>query len=290
MTLSVCIFAHNEERLLPGCVAALDAAADGMPFTAHILENGSTDATAAVATALAAADPRLNLKQLDFGDKSNAWNFYVHSIAGNADAHIFIDGDVTPGPKSFRHLLDALETDERAYAAAALPAAGRSQKDWSARTLTEKHINGNLYALSAEGIKNIRERNIYLPVGSVGEDGLLRYVLATDLKGGRDDSHDYRITVASDAWFDFDSLQFSKEDLTLYRKRLQRYSKRHFQNKILYPILKNHGIEAMPETIDEIYTAQSLVGLRPRLSFENFVIDLQTLKALREKVARTKAA
>ena len=27
MSLSVCIFAHNEERLLPRCLAALDAAA-----------------------------------------------------------------------------------------------------------------------------------------------------------------------------------------------------------------------------------------------------------------------
>ena len=74
MVWSVCIFAHNEERLLPQCLKARDAAAAGGEYVVHIMENGSSDHTARVASALTAADPRISAHHISLGDKSNAWN------------------------------------------------------------------------------------------------------------------------------------------------------------------------------------------------------------------------
>ena len=188
MVWSVCIFAHNEERLLPQCLKALDAAAAGGEYVVHIMENGSSDQTASVARAFAAADPRINAHHLSLGDKSNAWNEYVHRVAGDAEMHVFIDGDVRPSANSFKALNEAFQASPQSYAAAALPATGRSRKSWAARLFLNSYLSGNLYAVRGTAARLIRERNIRLSIGSVGEDGILSYLMLTDLKGGRDDS------------------------------------------------------------------------------------------------------
>lgn len=231
MVWSVCIFAHNEERLLPQCLKALDAAAAGGEYVVHIMENGSSDQTASVARAFAAADPRINAHHLSLGDKSNAWNEYVHRVAGDAEMHVFIDGDVRPSANSFKALNEAFQASPQSYAAAALPATGRSRKSWAARLFLNSYLSGNLYAVRGTAARLIRERNIRLPIGSVGEDGILSYLMLTDLKGGRDDSHKERIAVATDAFFEFDSLQINARDLQIYRRRLRRYSRRYFQTQ-----------------------------------------------------------
>ena len=282
MRWSVCIFAHNEERLLPACVGALAGAAAGAPFEAHILENGSTDRTAQVARALAAADSRVRAHELALADKANAWNEYAHRLApADADMHVFLDGDVRPSKGSFRALALALQSSPEAYAAAALPMTGRSRRRWATRLFTEHYLSGNLYALSGAALRLFRARDLRMPVGAVGEDGILSYLLVTDLKGGHDDSRRARIAVAGGAFFEFDSLQPNLRDLKIYLRRLRRYSKRYFQAEVLYDRLKAGGVEALPEFIDEIYTADTTARLRPRLSLPEFVFDLATLKRLR---------
>lgn len=289
MVSSVCIFAHNEERLLPRCLGALSRAAGGGDYVVHVLENGSTDETARVVRALAAADQRIKVHEIALADKSNAWNEYVHRVSGEADVHVFIDGDVQPAAGAFAALSAAFAASPDLYAAAALPAAGRSRKSWATRLFMNNYLSGNLYALSGRAVDLIRARNIRLPVGAVGEDGLISYLMLTDLAGGPDDSHRERIAVADGAFFEFDSLQLSARDLKLYQRRLRRYSRRYFQTEILYTLLKEGGVAAMPETIEEIYSRAALAGLRPRLDLVNFLIDRDTLKRLRAEAAQRAA-
>lgn len=280
MSLSVCIFAHNEERLLPRCLAALGAAADGVDYTAHVMENGSRDATARAARALAAADRRIRVHELLPGDKANAWNDYVHRIAPEAETHIFLDGDVRPCTNSFKALEASLAASPEAYAAAALPATGRTRRSWATRLIHESWLSGNLYALSAATIARFRREDLRLPVGAYGEDGLLSYIFVTEFRGGKDDSHRQRIAVSDDALFEFDSLGASARDLQTYRNRLRRYSQRYFQNEILYRLLKAGGVAAMPAHVNEIFTLDNLAPLRPRLDPQFFLPDRATLKRL----------
>ena len=286
MVWSVCIFAHNEARLLPRCLDALNRAAAGGDYVVHVLENGSTDETARVARALAAADGRIAVHELAYGDKSNAWNEYVHRVCGQADMHVFIDGDVQPAAGALAALAAAFEALPDLYAAAALPATGRSRKSWASRLFMNNYLSGNLYALRGSVVDLIRARSIRLPVGAVGEDGIITYLMLTDLAGGPDDSHRERIAVADGAYFEFDSLQPNARDLRLYRRRLRRYSRRHFQREILYTLLKEGGVAAMPETIDEIYSRAALADLRPRLDPVNFFFDRAMLKRLRAEAAQ----
>lgn len=287
MSWSVCIFAHNEERLLPRCIAALESAAAGGDYAAHVQENGSADATARVARALAAADARISVHQLALGDKASAWNDYVHRIAPqDAEMHVFIDGDVRPASGAFRSFAHAFSGNPRALAAAALPMTGRSRRRWATRLFKERYLSGNLYALRGSTLRLFRERNIFLPAGAYGEDGLLSYIFATDLLGGRDDTHRDRITIAAGAFFEFDSLEANPRDAEIFRRRMRRYSQRYFQNMILYDRLKSGGIAAMPAHVNELFTLEDLARQRPRLNFRNYFMDRATLNRLREDAAR----
>ncbi len=281
MTLSICIFAHNEEALLPYCIGALDSAANGEAYRAHILVNGCTDQTAMVANSLAAADRRLVVHELPIADKANAWNDYVFRIAPTASAHIFLDADIRPSENSMKALRKTLHDHPRAYAAAALPGSGRSQKRWITNLFLKRHLSGNLYALSQTAIEEFRNRSLYLPFGAKGEDGLIAYLLLTDFHCGKDDSHDDRIATSEKATFEFDSLMFNLSDLRTYHKRLIRYSERYFQKQILYRLLKNGSANDLPDNIYDIYQPSAVSLMKPRIDPVNFWYDLVTLKRLK---------
>lgn len=287
MTFSVCIFAYNEERLLPETIGALGRAAAGRPYKAHIVENGSKDETLRVAEALAQADDRITVHALSVADKSNAWNTYVHDIAPKSDVktHVFLDGDITPSDGSFAAMEDAFVEAPKAYGAGALPITGRSRKGWATTLLENHYISGNLYALTAEAMTAIRERNIYMPFGAKGEDGILSYLLLTDLKGGEDDSHRHRIINPPDATFQFTSLGLTLDDALLYHRRLKRYSERHFQKHILFPLLKREGVSAMPENIYDIYSQEALAQVQVRTDPINYVYDMRMRKKLAARFA-----
>ncbi len=281
MTLSICIFAHNEEKLLPDCIGALDRAANGHAYQAHILVNGCTDQTAIVANSLAAVDDRLNVHELPVADKANAWNDYVFRIARGASAHIFLDADIRPSENAFSALLETLQENPNAYAAAALPASGRSRRQWTTDIFLKRHLSGNLYALTEKAIQEFRNKSLQLPFGAKGEDGLIAYLLLTDFCCGRDDSHDDRIATSETATFEFDSLGLNISDLKTYHKRLIRYSERYFQKQILYRLLKNGSAQDMPANIYDIYLPSAISSMRPRIDPINFWYDFATLKRLR---------
>lgn len=287
MAWSICIFAHNEERLLPQCLSALTDAAVGGEYQVHVMENGSTDNTVKAAKAFTSVDDRIHLHELAIGDKSNAWNEYVHHTADiDADMHIFIDGDVQPSKGAFKALAMAFERNPEAYGAAALPADGRSRKAWTARLMKEHYISGNLYALSGEALRKIREQDFRFPIGAVGEDGLLTYTLLTDLKGFEDDQHRNRIAIAAGAFFEFQSLTLRPDDLVLYWGRLKRYSQRYIQNQIMYPLLKREGIGMLPDTIDTLLIESELDKVMPRRKPLDFLVDCYMLKKLSEAARR----
>ena len=282
MTVSICIFAYNEEKLLPSSVAAIPAAVGHDDYRIHIVENGSKDETARIARMLSAADDKITVHELSIADKANAWNEYVFRIAPQAQFHIFLDGDIKPSVGSINALCNALAENNTAYGAAAMPVAGRSQRKWATQLLTNHYISGNLYAISSAGIERFRETQTYLPFGAKGEDGLVSYIFLTDFQGGEDDTHLHRIVPVADATFEFDSLSLNFDDLSLYHRRLKRYSERHVQKQILYGILKKHGLSAMPKSTSDIFSLEALADQSPRLHPIDFIYDMVTINRLRK--------
>lgn len=281
MAVSICVFAHNEERFLRDCIDAVERAADGLEYSVSIVENGSMDRTPEIARSLEHADPRVRAHSMPFGDKAEAWNRYVHELAPEAKTHVFLDGDIRPAGGSVRALHAALGDRPDAYGAAAMPGSGRSRDAWRARLVENHYLSGNLYALSAGAVAAFRRRGLRFPFGAMGEDGLLSYILLTDFRGGDLPPQRERIVPVTDAEFEFDSLMLKPADLAIYHRRLKRYSERHFEKAILYPILRERGLAAMPATTAELYTTAALEPCRPRRHPIDFFYDWVTLRRLR---------
>jgi hypothetical protein len=280
MAWSVCIFARDHEHELPRCLAALDDAGAGPDTIVNVIDYGSRDGTALVARTLAAADPRVRVHELALADKAHAWNDYVHRLAGDAETHVFIDACAWPSKGALKALALALRSSSRAYAAAGIPGAGRSRKKWTARLLSEHYISSPLYAVRGSALEMFRQREIYLPIGLIGEDGLLSYIFVTDFEGGENDTRRARIAIACGAFFEFDELCLNAGDVATLLARLKRNSLRYFQNELLYALLKEKGLAAMPDRIDALCTAENLARLAPRAEIASYVIDRMTLRGL----------
>lgn len=278
--LDICVFAHNEERRLPRCLGALDAAAGGLPYAAHIMVNGSRDESERIARRAADANPSLSVHILSVADKANAWNHFMARLARDRTTLVFVDGDVAPTQGAFAALAGALANNRRALAAAALPASGRSRRRWRERLTREHYLSGNLYALSGAARRAWIASGLALPFGAKGEDGLLSYLLLTDLMGGPDNGARERIVICPDAEFTFRPLGLGRGDMRTFHRRCRRYSERHFQKTLLYPLLKAQGASALPGRIASLYTREALAQLRPRLHPLHYFYDRATLRAL----------
>lgn len=201
----------------------------------------------------AARDGRVRLTEIALGDKCGAWNTYVHEIAPPAEAHLFLDGDMRmdpgAGPELYRTLLQAPD----ARAAIALPVGGRNEASYRKQLLAEPSVWGNLYALRDSVLRQFREQGIRLPLGHIGDDGLIGYLVDRDLDP-RAPAIPGRTVAAERATVRYSRLRwFVPRDIRLYWRRRVSYSVRHFQFQALGPRIKTHGVEAIPASIVELY-------------------------------------
>lgn len=266
---SVAVLAHNEADRIQGSLEALCAAGLGPDDQVHVMINGSTDATAEIVQAMAKADRRIAPHVLDFGDKSNAWNTYVYRHAPKDHHHIFLDGDVRPAAGAVTELLDTLDRHPEALASSALPAGGRRSQAWAQKILENHGLPGNLYALRDATLERIKAERIFLPVGFVGDDTILRWLLLRDLNPTGATAKT-RIRPAAKAYFEYESFPvMSGSGLTALYKRQKRYSRRDLEVALLTDRLQAQGIGGLPRYASELYGAAKLstplrAGLIPR--------------------------
>lgn len=280
MTWSVCIFA-DDARSLPQAVRALDDAAAGGRYAAHLVVPGDGEAAYA-ARALAAADPRLTAREIPVADRATAWNDYVHRLAADADMHIFLDASARPARAAFKALALALEASPKAYAASGLP-AGRLET--ARRHYTQRALAGAFYALRGATLARLRAQRLFLPSGAASGEDILSYLLHTDLVGGDYDGWRERIAIASGAWFQEDAAA-GLDGIARWRKRLDRAARGRLQNELLLARLRRSGVAAMPEDIRDIYVAEDVARLKPRVTPPHFLFDTLALVELRSATRR----
>src|SRR4051794_39135620 len=109
--------ARDEAENLPRLAASL-VAQSVRPVRWVVVENGSSDETAALVRALAAEHDWIRLVQTEAGagyDRTSpymrAWHAGVDALAGAGDVVVKLDADVSFGPEYFQRLLDAFAAD-----------------------------------------------------------------------------------------------------------------------------------------------------------------------------------
>lgn len=251
--ISVCAFACNEAASIRDSLAALLDAGLGPDDRIHVVVNGSSDGTDAIARDVAARDGRISVHVLTFGDKSNAWNHYVHRIADEGAHHVFVDGDVRPGRGAVDALRATLHQHPQALAASALPRGGRRSPVWARQVLDNHGMPGNLYMLRDATVTRMRAQRFFLPVGLVGDDTFLRWILLRDLDPCAEIRKE-RIRPAASAFFEYDSFPIgSLSGLSALYKRHRRYSRRDMEMELLTEHLSGKNLAALPRYISQLY-------------------------------------
>lgn len=254
VSVSICMFAYNEESRITAALDALDACGGEARLRVHVLINGCTDGTERVVRGWRPQRIEVVPVVLARGDKANAWNHYVHEAAPlDAAVHVFTDGDMLVSPGSIAAFLEAFGADPHANGCAGLPVSGRSRDGFRAKLQRGREMAGNLYALRGRCVEAFRRAGVRLPFGMFGEDGLVTALVKydLDLRGTRDD---LRVTSAEGAGFGYVPLSLWRPgDWRTYRNRKMRYAVRRQQALMLYDLLRERGPEAMPAHVVDLY-------------------------------------
>lgn len=283
-TWSVAIFAHNEESRILACLRSILEASAGRSMHTYVLANGCHDRTEAIVRTFALTHPSITLVSLELGDKAGAWNHFVHEIAPDGKVCFFVDGDVRVERGSLRALSDALQTAPEANAAAAVPAAGRS-REFLQQLVCDRHLLlGNLYAVQGDFVRRARAAGARLPVGYIGDDGLVTSLAKWNLDP-TGPFVDALVLPCPAARFSYTGFSIWRAgDWRRYWRRLVRYSLRHYQHQLLKPLLIEGGLVAMPATVTELYQRQAgaLRHCRPRLG-PTLLFDMIAIAQMRRR-------
>ncbi len=255
------------------------------PIQVYVIANGCTDCTETLVRDFAATRPWIELVSIALGDKSNAWNLFVHDLASQEQVCFFVDGDVRVTAGSFDALSSALHVTPGANGAAAIPISGRNRRKLQRLVCEEYLILGNLYALQGQFVCRIRNEGIRLPIGYIGDDGMVTSLAKWDLNPMGPFIHE-RIVPCPSASFAYRSLSPKMiRDWQLYWRRCVRYSLRHFQDKLMSSLLMRKGIKEMPNTAKCLYSIQreELEFCRPRLG-PNVLFDIIAIRKMRRSV------
>ena len=260
----IAVFAYNEAGRIQAALGRIAGAAGGEEVDVYVLANGCTDATAEAVKACASLVSNLCLVEIDLADKANAWNIFVHEVfsatrAEKITTYFFSDGDVVLEPDALSVLASALAEVPSAQAAGGMPATGRDRDAWRERMVINGMLAGSLYALRGSFVQRLRYRDVRMPVGLIGEDFFVSWLVATDV-GQRD-----RPGVAPSCVFSTGSL-FSFRSLSPWRwrdyrtflRRKWRYTVRGLQHQMLVLFLLQNGLGAMPANVEQLYANGSL--------------------------------
>jgi glycosyltransferase involved in cell wall biosynthesis len=255
---SVVTFAYNEEDTIGATIRSIIENSDHRLAQITIVANGCTDRTyeVALATLQEFASCRYVVKNLAYGDKCNAWNFYVHQLLPDTDVHFFVDSDVTFTYKAFAVLFDGLIATDK-LAIAGLPLTGRNIDFYTELTLKYACLYGGLYGLRHEFLNKLRSQNIKLPIGLSWIDAQLTKMINHNLEPAKDD-YQGRVTCIPGVGYEFDSLKpWKLADIRLYINRLVRYKSGQLQEVYLDELPFTEWPEDM-QTINEKILAKGL--------------------------------
>lgn len=277
----IAVFAHNEAGRIAMCIESLPLGQAGIAI--HVIVNGSSDASAAIARSYADAHPNLHVHDWPERGKARSWNRFVFEVLDDfAPVHVFVDGDAQVLPGSIAALVETLTRDRQAQAASALPMNGRLGRVYRRAMALEHGLFGDLYALRGAFLARMKETGTRLPEDLVGDDGLLAALAKCDL--GKEESwDDARVAVCAEAGFLCEPVRLARPASWLMQiRRMGSYSRRHFQNLMISTIMERHGPAGLPSNLASIYS-RHLPAMRPRYHPALWWFDRQALQRMRSE-------
>ncbi len=243
----IAIFAYNEENTIIDCLEAIRNSKFSKLNKCFVLANGCTDKTTEIVRAYKKNNEFIELIELNCADKANAWNYFIHEVPIKAAIYFFHDADTQVFPDALEQLYNCLRRNPNVNAVAA-----KKKKKGSDTPLVINSLWGGLYALAPHFVERIRERKIKLPIGLIGDDGLVGALACWDLNPGQIWDNN-KVIICSPAKFWFYPIQINLNGLKKYYFRLLRYSFRYYQNRMITAFFKKYKSEALPNDVKQLY-------------------------------------
>lgn len=276
--ICITVLAHNEEARIARCLQSLPLWDIGVAV--HVVVNGSSDATAEIASDIAATAPNVSVHIFEAGGKARSWNrFLFDTLEEFHRHHIFVDGDAEVIPGSIAVLARALDDNPSANAACGMPMNGRRMRAYQQQMRDEHGLFGDLYALRGEFLGRMKQAGLRLPDDLVGDDGLVAALAKTDLRS-ESDWDDRRVVLCEAAGFMCAPVgPFNPVSWRMQYRRMRNYSVRHYQNAMISKIMRDKGPSALPRAMADLYRRE-LPGCKPRSTLPEYWFDRVALKQM----------
>ncbi len=276
-TYSIVMFAYNEERNIQNSVSSVFNNADEQLDALYVIANGCTDNTVTMLNQLQHQFPKLKIIEIVLGDKCNAWNNYMHTIAPESDVHFFVDADVQFSEQAFPKLCSTLMSNETANAVAGMPLSGRNKNYYQSLVTERSCLFGNCYGVKYSFIELLRTKQFKLPIGLCWIDSAITKAVNTDI----DKQHEAlpnRVVHNPSVGYVFNSLScFSLDDIKLYFSRIARYQ----TGKLQEHYLEKLDFKEWPENLNNI-NQKILQRLEKKEIKVKFYLKKRILKRLRK--------
>ena len=247
-TRTAVIFAAREKPdQIVDAISCVDKASLRIDSKIHVLVNGNSPLSEALAGSVAGEGIKnsISIWDIPFGDKSNAWNQYLHKIHKEEDVAVFIDGYVRVYENSLDELSDSLvQAPDSVYAASGVPTVGPSAESNRGQMLREGGIHGNLCALRFSAIDQFRRRGIRLPFQMYRTDPTLAAFMCFNFYPAKYQWNTRHILVNPNATWDRDEPRItSVRDIRDQVARFLRQGRGHIENKAVHDLLAIKKIE-----------------------------------------------
>jgi glycosyltransferase involved in cell wall biosynthesis len=251
---SVVVFAKNEKGSIESCLSAIETACSGSDSHVTVVLNGSKDGTdEAVFRYSRLCRIPINIFEIPFGDKANAWNKFIYDLRPSAHVYFFVDAYAIVGMRAFQLLAFALQKHTAANAATGVPSSGRSAAALAAEMHATGGLHGSLHALRFRFVERICESQYRLPIGLYRGDGLIGSMAMHDLNPLVHPWCPERIVVVDGATWTHRVLSpFRPRDIMRQCNRMIRQARGRLEDEAIKRIIYRYGYGGLPTFADDM--------------------------------------
>lgn len=193
---------------------------------------------------------------ISVADKGNAWNQHIHTIWQQDLDAVYIDGYVRISRDAIAALSKTLADNPTALGTSGLPTVGASARTLQQTMRTEGGFHGNLCAIKASALAQLRGRGIRIPLGMYRVDSIMGAFLSFGLDNTVHPWDPFRyLPTTTDARWECDEKKWYRwQDIVAWLNRRKRQIRGAFENAaVKYYLADSKRLpETLPDNVHEL--------------------------------------
>lgn len=191
-------------------------------------------------------------------DKANTWNRYLHELVPDCDVSFFVDGYAELDTGAICSMLANFHRHPDVLAMSGIQRMGPSARSLLRRQLSSGGLCGNLYAIPAATIEQLRSRKFRMPLGIYRNDATLGAALCFNLDPQQHNWDRERLLTVPEASFSYRVPRpWRINDLVSLARRRFRQARGVLENRAVrdHFLIRKRPPSELPTTADELVLA-----------------------------------